>query len=115
MAKDNVVSVWIGNFNSEKDFFEYIRQGYDENGDVVPSNFMNTFGIDNVNVDFQEVLFQESLSEEELQQASYAESFVNKIGEISGNCMILLYDYDYPGAIREGDGLLFTGVFNYNK
>lgn len=115
MGKDNVVSVWIGNFESERKFYEYIEPGCDEEGDETPSGFMNAFGMDNFDPDSQEVTFQEHLSKEDLRQASYAENFVDELGDISGNCAIMLYDFLYSGTTRQADGLRFIGAFNYTK
>jgi hypothetical protein len=115
MRKDNAVSVWVGHFDSEKEFSNYIRSKYDEDGDEIPSDFMKAFEIYDLNPDFQEVLFQENLSGEDLRQASYAETFVDRLGDLSGNCAVLLYDYDYAGIVREANKLRFLGTFNYTK
>jgi hypothetical protein len=116
MKEKSVVSIWIGTFDSEEKFIDFIREQYDEEGDLFPSAFMEAFGIDEIKPDFQEVLFLENISREDISQASYAESFIDKIEEsvIHGNCIILLYDFCYTGKIQTSSGLNFIGVFEYS-
>ncbi len=115
MDKENVVSIWIGNFKSENEFAEFVKEQYDDEGDLLPSTFMKMFRIDYIDSDSQEILFQENLSKEDLLQASYAETFINKMGNISGNSIVLLYDFCYTGQVKEAENLYFIGTFDYNK
>ena len=115
MKKENVVSVWFGNFKTKRELSEFVQEKYDEDGDVIPSLFMKTFGIDCYETDFQEILFQENISKEDLFQASYSETFIDKIDNISGNSIILLYDFYYTGQVCETSNLRFIGTFDYVK
>jgi len=113
MKKDNVVSIWFGNLKSERELFEFVQEKYDEDGVFIPSPFMETFGTGKYDPDFQEVFFEENLSKEDLLEVSYAETFVNKIDNISGNSVILLYDFCYTGQVREASNFRFVGTFDY--
>jgi len=110
MKKDKVVSIWFGNLKSERELFEFVQEKYDDDGVFIPSPFMEAFGTGKYDPDFQEVLFEEDLLE-----ASYAETFIDKIDNISGNSVILLYDFCYTGQVREASNFRFIGTFNYAK
>ena len=115
MEKDNVVSIWFGNLKSERALFEFVQEKYDEDGVFIPSPFMETFGTGKYDADFQEVMFEENLSKEDLLDVSYAETFINKIDNISGNSVILLYDFCYTGQVCEASNFRFIGTFDYAK
>jgi len=115
MKKDNVVSIWFGNLKSERELFEFVKEKYDDDGVFIPSPFMETFGTGKYDPDFQEVLFEEDLSKEDLSEMSYAETFIDKIDNISGNSVILLYDFCYTGKVSEASNFRFIGTFDYEK
>jgi len=115
MKKVNVVSIWFGNLESESELFEFVQEKYDENGVFIPSPFMESFGTGKYDPDFQEVFFEENISKEDLLEVSYAETFVNKIDTISGNSVILLYDFYYAGQVREASNFRFIGTFDYRS
>jgi hypothetical protein len=111
------VSIWIGRFETEYKFNNFMEEQYNDDGDVF-SVFIETFKIDYINSDFQEVLFQEQLSKNDLLQASYADSFIDKIDSEQirlNNCIVLIYDFDYSGEVKSANGLNFVGTFEYNK
>jgi hypothetical protein len=117
MEKNDVVSIWFGNFETEEEFEEFISEKYDEEGDVL-STFMTSFGIDFIDTDFQEVLFQEVITIDDLSQFSYAESFIDKINKDIlqlSNCVIFLYDFNYSGKIKSSNNLNFIGSYKYEK
>ena len=115
MKKDNVISIWLGNFKSERELFKFVLEKYDDDGVFIPSPFMEAFGTGKYDPDFQEVFFEENLSKEDLLEASYAETFIDKIDNISGNSVILLYDFCYTGQVRETGNFRFIGTFDYAK
>ena len=115
MKKDNVVSIWLGHLKSERELFEFVREKYDEDGVFIPSPFMETFGTGKYDTDFQEVMFEDDLSKEDLLEASYAETFIDKIDTIPGNSVILLYDFCYTGQVHEAANFRFIGTFYYAK
>lgn len=96
MEETNKVSVWLGSFDSEEQFNEYIEEQFDEEGDIT-SVFMKDFKIDFIDNQFQEVLFSDELKKEDLEPASYSESFLNNIAADFSkyNSVILLYNYSY--------------------
>lgn len=115
MEKENVVSIWVGNFQSEEEFNVFLQEEFDEEGDSLPSVFMKVFEIDYIDIDFQEAVFQENLSKDVLLQASYADTFADKVDNLSGNSIILLYDFCYTGKVRETKEIRFLGTFEYRK
>ena len=117
MIEGNVVSIWCGSFETKEEFQAAISEKYDENGSV-SSAFMTSFNIDYFDTDFQETLFQEVITIDDLSQASYAESFIDKIKEDvlqRNNCVIFLYNYSYLGKIKNSNGLSFVGTYRYRK
>ena len=117
MTKDNVVSIWFGNFETEEKFQEFIAEEYDDEGDVL-SAFTTSFCIDYIDEDFQETLFQKVITIDDLSQFSYAESFIDKINEDilrQSNCVIFVYDYNYSGTIKSNNNLNFIGAYKYKK
>ena len=45
MSKNNKISIWFGNFETEQQFNEFMKETYDDEGDM-HSEFMKAFGID---------------------------------------------------------------------
>lgn len=45
MTTENILSIWLGDFKSEKEFYNYIEEIFDEEGDS-SSKFMQDFKID---------------------------------------------------------------------
>ena len=76
---------------------------------------MEKFGTGKYDTDFQEVFFEEYLSKDDLLEASYAGTFLNKIDNISGNSVILLYDFCFTGQVCEAGNFRFIGTFDYAK
>ena len=117
MEEKDILSIWLGNFESEEKFQEFISENYDDDGDV-SSLFTKLFNIDYIDTDFQESLFNEMLTVDDLLQASYAESFIDKIDvDIikQSNCALIIYDYNYSGEIKSSGNLNFIGTFEYRK
>ena len=46
METDNTVSIWIGNFKNLTELENYIDLTYDDEGEIVVSDFFNDFKID---------------------------------------------------------------------
>jgi len=115
MEEENMVSVWIGNFDSEEQFFKYIYFYYNENGNP-SSSFTDDFGINYYNEDFQEAVFSNDLSKE-IEGLSYAESFVTHLENTNlskYNSLLCLYDFDYKHSISKS-ALVFVGSYPYLK
>jgi hypothetical protein len=78
---------------------------------------MDEFEITFIEHDLQETLFDENMNKLKIEAASYSETFLDKI-EIDFskyNCIVLLYDYNYNGLIKNTNNMVFYGVLNYTK
>ncbi len=53
------VSIWLGDFENEEQFYHYMNLSYTEDGDLIPSAFMNDFNIEDYDDDFQEIYYFE--------------------------------------------------------
>jgi hypothetical protein len=116
MKMENTVSIWFGKFETEKQFNEFMKEAYDDEGDV-HSPFMDAFGISFIEHDLQEILFDENMNKSKIEAASYSETFLDKV-EIDFskyNCIVLLYDFNYNGLIKNANNMGFYGVLNYEK
>jgi hypothetical protein len=113
---ENKVSIWFGKFETEKLFNEFMKETYDDEGDV-HSSFMDTFEINFIEHDLQETFFDENMNKSKIEAASYSETFLDKI-EIDYskyNCIVLLYDFNYNGLIKNANNIVFYGALNYTK
>lgn len=114
----NYVSIWVGNFKNEDTFNEYIEEIYDNEGDS-KSKFMEDFKIDFIDNQFQEaVFFNEKIKLEFLIEASYSDSFLEKLSDVNFddvNSIILLYDFTYNGKIKLKNEVRFIGSYLYSK
>ena len=78
METDNTVSIWIGNFKNLTELENYIDLTYDEEGEIVVSDFFNDFKIDINDID-EDLIEKAVLSNETndisiiLRTASYEE------------------------------------------
>jgi hypothetical protein len=116
MNKENKVSIWFGHFESKGKFYDFIREIYDDEGNM-HSSFMESFGIDFIDNQFQETLFDNEMNKSKLEPASYSESFIDKItiDFLKYNCVILLYNFEYEGLVEKVNSMDFYGVLNYTK
>jgi hypothetical protein len=117
MQKSNKVSIWVGKFGSKNDFNKFIAEQYDENGNC-SSVFMKEFEMDFIDCDFQESVFTDNgLTKEYLMRASYIETFIDKIDDalLTGNSIIMLYDFEYSGKIQAKNSVNFIGTYEYKK
>ncbi len=62
MQKEGKVSLWLGNFNNEKTFREFMEIKYTDDGDSIPSKFKKQFKIDYYDIDFSEIDYMEEKS-----------------------------------------------------
>ena len=46
METENTVSIWVGNFESKSQLDEFLTLIYDDEGEVVPSLFYESYEID---------------------------------------------------------------------
>ena len=115
MNEENKVSIWFGKFDTQEQFYDFIKETYDDEGDM-HSSFMQSFGIDFIDNQFQETLFDNGINKSKLKPASYSESFIDRITiDFSNyNCIILLYNFVYDGLIKKANSMDFYGVLNYS-
>lgn len=99
MEKQGKVSLWVGDFDSKEEFYNFIKEVYDDEGEV-SSDFMEVFQIDYIDNQYQEVYFYEDVSSKKkvFEGFSYIESFVDNVPDmkwIKKNVVLLLYNFEY--------------------
>ena len=124
METDNTVSIWIGNFKNLTELENYIDLTYDDEGEIVVSDFFNDFKID-IN-DIDEDLIEKAVLPNEtndisiiLRNASYEEQLLCKLNALEsltinkGNAVVLIYNYAYDGSVKSSDYLNFITSVDY--
>ncbi|MDR0443215.1 MAG: immunity 22 family protein [Treponema sp.] len=117
MSAENNVSIWFGKFDTEDEFETFLKKTYNEDGDSMPSPFVNAFQIGSYDADFQEAFFDNDLNKSSLEDVSYSEHFLDKI-EVDFskyNATILLYNYKHDGKIKKAESVDFYGVLGYEE
>lgn len=128
MEKEGIVSIWLGISDSIEIFQAYLQVYYSEEIDFINSQFEKDFNIECFDEDLREISYLEQSSNSInliLSKHSYGESiisnYVHKHGDeldIKCNSIILLYDFDYMGSIKEvshkGILIKFIGTVNYS-
>lgn len=51
MIKENKVSLWLGFFEDDNSFKQYIKVSYDEDGNYIPSKFQESYAIKTYDLD----------------------------------------------------------------
>lgn len=127
MEKENVVSIWLGHFNSEQELQDYTFIDFGPDDEEIRSKFQEDFNIEQYgyDTDFSDVFFIEDPEsiEDLLIGASYSESFWDFIMELERNLhskynsVIAVYDYDYCKEIKSSNRVKvdFVGSTNYKK
>lgn len=126
MQKEGKVSLWLGNFNNEETFREFMEIKYTDDGDSIPSKFKKQFKIDYYDIDFSEVDYMEEKSndlEVLLEGFSNDYEIIPKLNEkYNGgiyNSIVLLYDFEYDSNGEnykdENNTLDFIGCVEYSK
>lgn len=113
----NIVSIWTGHFPGKERLDSYMREEYDDEGDMT-SEFMASYGIDFIDNQFQEVqCLSEHINRETLiGPLSYSASFIDQVHIPPGtNSVIALYDFEYTGAIETDKYTKFIGTFSYHE
>ena len=126
MKKEGRVSLWLGSFNNEKTFREFMEIKYTDDGDSIPSKFKKQFKIDYYDIDFSEIDYMEKKSndlEVLLEGFSNDYEIIPKLNEkYNGgiyNSIVLLYDFEYDfneeNYKDDNNTLDFIGCVGYNK
>ncbi|MGA8942187.1 MAG: immunity 22 family protein [Thermoactinomyces sp.] len=123
MEREGFVSLFIGNSNSYEELQKYVSGNCTEDGDTIPSQFEEDFGIDYYDDDFREIEFYSESSDDLrilLEGFSYDEKIVSEFIDICGdrldrkvNSVILLYDFQYIGNIDRASQFQFLGTVQY--
>ena len=121
---EGYIAVWIGSFNTEKEFKAYIERcyTYDRSFD---SQFEKDFGLKYYDRDLVEKVFKEdrlNTIKELFKGASYLDEFVGTLDDSkkqNANVIIRIYDFKYENKRKEikhnGNTLLFYGNIDYEK
>lgn len=111
MEKEGVVSLWLGNMESQDFLEDYFSIKYTDDGDSIPSPFIKDFYICmyDIDEDFIEKEFYLERSdnlEALLAGCSYEEVVIpqmkksaSNILEMKYNTIIMIYNYEYSGEI----------------
>ncbi|MFL0252539.1 immunity 22 family protein [Clostridium neuense] len=109
MEKNGVVSLWLGNIETEEFLKNYVDLRYTDNGDWEASQFLNDFNIDmdDIEEDFiEKVLYTEANDDVDklLSGCSYEDIVIPNIKKIiinkledKFNAVILVYNFEYNG------------------
>lgn len=115
----NKVSIWVGNFQNDEEFENYLLMEYLDNEDLPRSQFTKDFKIDYYDEDFQEAYYAENfLSVKDLiKPISYSETFINQIRSenVNYNSLIAIYKYRYEGVVKDVGNIFFLGVYEYEE
>lgn len=131
MEREGYVSLWIGNSKSDEELLEYVELVYTDDGDFLPSQFLQDFNIDidDFDEDFIErvCLDKEANSITELiSGCSYEdvvmpkyENLISKVSSVKFNAGILLYNFQYDGNVKAVNNkdyqFKFIGAVEYAK
>jgi hypothetical protein len=129
VEKEGIVSIWLGISDSIKELQEYLQVYYSNEVDFINSKFEKDFNIQCFDEDLREINYLEQCSASFsiiLSQHSYSQSiisnYIDKFGDELDkkyNSIILLYDFDYMGSVKEAshEGLVikFIGTVEYNR
>ncbi|WP_061587807.1 immunity 22 family protein [Streptococcus oralis] len=125
METENTVSIWVGNFESKSQLDEFLTLIYDDEGEVVPSLFYESYEIDIDDIDdymIEKEVLNSNYSDlyQMLKGVSYEDVIVNNLKKnciedaISlSNSIILIYNYSYTGEVLTTENTKFIGVVEY--
>lgn len=123
LEKEGIVSIWVGNFNSQQEFDDFFEEKIIEDIEKPINKFSQDIEIGFYDHDFQEAdYFGKELSIEDLLAPfSYSYSFINEAVSTASekdiykaNSAVLLFDCEYNGKISS-KFLRFLGNFEYDK
>ncbi len=125
MEKLYGVSLWIGNVDSEEDFYEYTEFRFNEDApdddeyDGYECLFAKDFklALEDFDEDFMEVYHIDHIAktEELLKDCSFYDGIIETIPhDLEGNCFVLIFDYKYKGKVKNNKkGLNYIGYFEF--
>ena len=110
---ENVVSIWIGKTNSVNELNEYVKENYNEEGEM-NSLFMKDFKIEFYDENFRESLF--SIENNPFKLFSYSDFLIQHLGEIrieNNNSFIFIYNFSYDKSVLKSKNFKFIGSYDY--
>lgn len=129
MEHEGTVSIWLGKCVDIKDLQHYLQVNYSKFGDYLNSKFEMDFKFECFDEDLKEINFIERDSDsfsDIIKDQSFSENIISDYGkkftdklDREYNSIILLYDFNYDGSIKEASGdnvyVKFVGSFKYRK
>ena len=123
MIKENKVSLWLGYFEKENEFRDYMDVEYDEDGNITPSKFQEEFSIEKYDLDATEIdwisdmcadvdTLLEGFSNDFEIIPQFKELLLNK-NIMQYNSIILFYNFEYQGTYLTSK-LEYIGCVNVN-
>jgi hypothetical protein len=129
MNEEGFASLWMGTGPSMEALLEYVALKYNEDCEIVPSQFMIDFRLDPWDENFREVAFREerwTTVASALEGCSWDDQvipqFEKQIGKTLAfpvNALILLFDYNHQretkNASTDGTSMRYMGVATYKS
>ncbi|MDM5235003.1 immunity 22 family protein [Bacillus cereus] len=123
MEVHGMVSIWLGNMETQDQLDVYMEVTYDEEGDSIPARFFVDFNIDMIDVD-EDFIEKEVLEEASddisvlLAGCSYDDKILSRIKEEvklkkSYNSIVLIYNFQYDNAVSNFEGFDFVAATSY--
>lgn len=116
MENTGVVSVWVGKFDDEDQFFNYVEKSYDDDG--ANSGFITETDVEDYDEDFAEGAWFDPGNPEALAEVSYMESFSELLlPDLTGrpeNAAYFIFDVATEPGPDEAQ-LKLLGVYPYQQ
>ncbi|MFJ8218134.1 immunity 22 family protein [Bacillus cereus] len=123
MEVHGMVSIWLGNMETQDQLDVYMEVTYDEEGDSIPARFFVNFNIDMIDVD-EDFIEKEVLEEASddisvlLTGCSYDDKILSRIKEEvklkkSYNSIVLIYNFQYDNAVSNFEDFDFVTATSY--
>ncbi|QWH38192.1 immunity 22 family protein [Bacillus mycoides] len=123
MEVHGMVSIWLGNMETQDQLDVYMEVTYNEEGDSISARFFVDFNIDMIDVD-EDFIEKEVLEEASddisvlLTRCSYDDKILSRIKEEvklkkSYNSIVLIYNFQYDNAVSNFEGFDFVTATSY--
>lgn len=124
MIKENKASLWLGYFENEDDFRNYMKVSYDEDGNYIPSKFQENYGIRKYDLDTSEIdWISDKCIDVESLLAGFSNDFeivpqFKKMLECKNvekyNSIVVLYNFEYINCNRKNENFEYIGCVDVN-
>ena len=124
METDKMVSIWVGDFPSIEELESYVALTYDEEGEIVVSDFYKDFRIDMDDID--DTLIEKAVLESSsddllilLKGVSYEQKIMDEIVQfdeqsiVPSNTVLLQFNFHYEGNVTTSNQLNFVATVPY--